>query len=479
MRRSTPNLLALAAAVALPFIAGGCSGCKCGKKEDPPPVVQPPRGQATNEELSTGIGQARALDEGLAPTSAQWRRTFVLDDKRAILVGEVGTDAVAILTDDAGKSWKPLKAERDSWANWNVSNDGNIALAVGSRAGAKAQTGGTIETTSLFFATFDAPQLTAPMPLFPTPKGPVKGLLDSTSAVPVLLGDGLAAIVGEESPRKQTIFYGGKPGSEAIPPLSLPTGEKVVPVAYGQPPILLSIKGRDLFQRPFPTADKPFEKKGQKVPGIVATPTLLAELSSAPVCSAAGFSLQRVKQPKGPSIVAIGPDKAAVITLPPNVDMAAPIACNKDRFVVLAADVKVKAIPTTGAPPAPVPTLIVCEIATGKCTPPENPPFRVWPEQHERRIVAIPVDQGVLAMMESKAGERWGLYLAQAPEGNIYERPRAVAEGQSDRGRVSFGAMVAFGKRAVLLLTAEVAGTNHRGWFVTVSDDGGNNWASP
>jgi hypothetical protein len=61
----------------------------------------------------------------------------------------------------------------------------------------------------------------------------------------------------------------------------------------------------------------------------------------------------------------------------------------------------------------------------------------------------------------------------------MYERQRVIGEGQSDRGRLELGALLSLGKRAILLLSADVTGTSRRGWFVLVSDDGGTNWGPP
>jgi hypothetical protein len=111
---------------------------------------------------------------------------------------------------------------------------------------------------------------------------------------------------------------------------------------------------------------------------------------------------------------------------------------------------------------------------------PQNAPFRIWPEQHKRTFVTAATEQGIVAVMSARAGNRWGVYLAQGPgDGAVYERQRIIGEGNGDRGRIELGALVSFGKRALLLLSADVTGTSRRGWFVMVSDDGGTNWAPP
>ncbi len=226
----------------------------CGKKKDEEPAIPapPPRGAASSDELTTLLGSARGLDEGLAPTSVRWTRVFVIDDKRVLLAGEVVNEAVALLTTDGGATWRSLKNESDAWSSWGVTMDGAIVLGVGARDGAITPTSATLSSARLSFATFDSASLTAPTPLFPTVAGPVEGTLQTESAVPFLVSPDSAALIGEETPHKPFLFYGGKPGAEAVAPLKLPANEKVVPVAYGQPPKLLSIRGRDLVERPVP-----------------------------------------------------------------------------------------------------------------------------------------------------------------------------------------------------------------------------------
>jgi len=245
-------------------------GCK--KDKPPPPVgVPPPQGAASSDELSTGLGQARALAEGLSPTSTKWTRVVVLDDRRAILTGSVTTETVALSTEDAGKTWRSLRNERDARAIWSFGADGTVVLASFARGGARDVSNATVETVRLLFAAPEAPALTAPTPLFPTQKGPATGLLQAELALPAVLAPDSAALIAEEAPRKPVIIYGGKPGVDAVPALKLPPGEKIIPVPYGRPPTLLSIKGRDLMMRPFPLAGKPLEAP-KKVFGSAPVP---------------------------------------------------------------------------------------------------------------------------------------------------------------------------------------------------------------
>ena len=97
----------------------------------------------------------------------------------------------------------------------------------------------------------------------------------------------------------------------------------------------------------------------------------------------------------------------------------------------------------------------------------------------EVEIVSAYAEPATVSVHSSHTADRWGLYLAQSPNSVIYERPRVVGEGTGDRGRVELGALVSFGKRLLLLLSADVTGTSRRGWFVMVSEDGGSNWNPP
>jgi hypothetical protein len=452
--------------------------CSSKKKEDesvPPPP--PARGAASTDELTTLLGSARGLDEKLAPTSVRWTRVVALDEKRAVLAGEVANDTVALFTEDGGATWRSLKAERDAWASWGMGMDGTIVLAAGGRDGAPTPTSAMLGAGRLGFADFASDSLTAPTPLFPTLKGPAEGILQTDSALPIVLAPDSAALIAEETPKKLFLFYGGKPGAEAVAPLKLPTSEKIVPIPYGRPPTMLSIKGRDVFERPFPGAGKVLGKP-VKVPGLGTTQTTLAELSMPPGCETAAWSFQRVKQPKGQVVLGVSPDRTVSLVMPEATAAGTRVGCGANRIVVEAVAAKTGA-PATWASQPDIPTLIACDLA-GKCTTPQNAPFRIWPEQHKREIVMAATEKGILGVQVARGGDRWGLYLAQGPgDGSVYERQRVIGEGTGDRGRIELGALVSFGKRALLLISADVTGTSRRGWFVMVSDDGGTNWGPP
>jgi hypothetical protein len=476
VRGPLPRSWCAAALFAGALLSGGCSSC--GKKDEtsgPPPP--PPRGAASTDELTTSLGSARGLDEELAPTSTKWRRVFVLDDKRALLAGEVTTETVALFTDDAGKTWRSFRSERDAWSNWSAGLDGAVVLGLGARDGAPSAAQAQVAATRLRFASLDASSLMAPTPLFPTAKGPVEGLLTNETAIPALLGPGSAALVAEDPPKQPVVLYGGKPGADAASPLKLPKNEKIVPVPYGRPPVMLSIKGKDLYQRPFPAPGKPLDKP-QKIPGIASTPTLLAELSAAPMCETGDMSFQIIKQNKRLQVIGVSPSKVVTFPLPDATLPATRLGCNGGHVVVEGVDAKTGP-PALQAQQPDIPLLLRCDF-DGKCSAPKNPAFRVWTEPHHREIVGVPIEAGVVGAMTSHANGRWGLYLAQGEgEASVFERPRPIGEGSGDRGRIELGALLSFGKRAVLLISADVTGTSRRGWFVMVSDDGGTTWGPP
>lgn len=441
--------------------------CSCGKKkeQEAPIAVAPPPGAATSNELTTGIGQARGLPEGLAPATTKWRRVFVLDERRAVITGDTPTETVALLTDDGGRSWRALRGDRDAWANWSLGADGTLVMATGARDGAASVTGGTVESTRLLFAAFDAERLSPPTPLFPQPKGPARGGLQAPSAIAAALAPDSAALVGDEAPRRQAIFYGGAPGAEAAPTLPLPAAEKAIPAPFGRPPVLLSTKAKDLFARPWPAAGKPLDPP-QKVAGLLATPGLFAELAAAPACEAGAWSFQRVSQPPArPFLLAVSAEKTVAWPLPEGVTPTSRVGCAPDgRVVVEAVDAKSKS-----------PNVAICD-AAGKCAVTGNAAFRLWPEKHERDIVPALAGGGAIAVLAARAGERWGIYLGQTTDGVLHEPTRIVAEGSGDRGRVDLGAVIAFPKRVVILLSADLTGTSRRGWFSLTSDDGGASW---
>jgi hypothetical protein len=304
-----------------------------------------------------------------------------------------------------------------------------------------------------------------PNALFPPAKGPLKGTLITTGAYPALLSAEYAALVGEEGPKKEAIFFGGRPGVASAPPTKAPAGEKLASMPFGRAPVMLSVRGKDVYLRAFPAAGKAPERP-QKVPGLVGTPTLAAELSAAPACEFAEWTFQRVKQPKGLSVVGVGNGKPVVVPLPETTLATTSVGCNATRIVVEATNKDEKLV------------LVACDF-TGSCTEPQNTPFRPWPEKHEQIVMSTPTDKGIVAVMQQRAGDRWGVYLAQSNDSAIFEQTRTVGEGSGERGRLELGAFAPMGNRVLLLLSSDITGTSRRSWYVTSTDDGGVNWNTP
>ena len=465
-----PHRAGVTALCALFFL--GQDGCG-KKKEDEGPVSAPlPMGQASVDRLNTGLGQARALDPEVAPTSTQWNRVVVIDDRRAAFFGEAPGAAIALTTEDAGKTWRSVRAEPGAWSAWSAGSDGTLVFSTGTRETPRGrlppEQRPPINALRVQFAAADVPQLGGVTTVFPPETGaPSRARVTADSAVGGVLSREAAAMIVEEAPRRTALFYAGPPGAVAAPPLRPPPGERVSPMPMGRPPHLVSILGRDILVRPIPPPGRPLSP-AVKVAGIVATPVLPLELSRAPACEAGPWSFQITTQPPAKrALLAVSPERSIAIPLPDTTLKATTVGCGAGPIVVQVQDPKSNAS-----------SLAVCDL-DGACTMPVSPPFRSWPEAHEERIAAATTGQGVVAVLSAKAGERWGLYLTQSSDGKIYELPRVVGEGSGERGRLQLDAIASFGRRAILLISAEVTGTSRRGFYVMASDDGGTTWNPP
>jgi hypothetical protein len=441
-------------------------GCK-KKKEEAETIAPPPAGGASIELVQTGIGAGVALDAALAPTSTQWERAFVLDESHAVVVGRSLDVAIALRTDDAGRSWVALKAEAGDVLGWGVAADGGLVLATGRRAKPVAKgKPALIEQVKLYFAGPRASELTGPVMLLPA-EGKLKGATPATDSLrPVPLPNDLGALLVSFGPRKLGIAYGAPAGKAVPDPSALAPGEDVVPVPYARPPAMLSVKGGAVLVRPWPVPGEPLGAPSP-VPGFRADAAVLRQLGEGPGCEAGEWSFQRVVQPPSTAIlVGIAPSRAFAVKLP--YGDAVLLGCSSDAVVLQASEAK------TGAP-----LLLRCTL-DGKCSTPKSAPFRIWPEKHDRTLGAAPTEQGVIATLSARAGARWGLYLGQSLDhGQLFELPRVVGEGSSERGMFQLGALVSLPKRTVLLVSADVTGTTRRGWYALASDDGGTNWGPP
>ncbi len=475
MGGKAPTTIALALVLALG------PGCSKKKEENSAIAPPPPRGAASLDQLSIGLGVAKGLDATLAPPSTHFDHVLVLDDKRAILAGGVpGSVAIALMTVDAGKTWKALRADRETWSSYAFGEEGAFAIALGPKEttaeappafGKKAPPPPPFQ---FFFAGFDAPSFGTPVmvdqpPLArkPDPKLPIPrprlALLDKETA----------SLVVEPSPKKFVARYVTAPGTDPPAEVVLPKLETFATGPVGRPPRLFSVKGRELLSRKWPEPGKPISEP-EYVEAVRTMPTLVAELSAPSACDVGGITYQAITQPptkQNPNknyFLVVAPDRLTLVPRPAEALKETSIGCNDSRFVVEALDADKQSI-----------TLLLCDLE-GKCTTPTRPVFKPWIEKHEREIVATPTSTGAAAVIRAQAGERWGLYYAQSTDGGkFYERARVIGEGTGARGRVDLGALVSFGKRTLVIVAADVTGTSRRGFYVIVSDDDGATWNPP
>jgi hypothetical protein len=461
---------------ALALVAASLAGCKKKKEETPISTPPPAVGAASVDQLTTGIGVARGLDANLAPTSTVWTRVLVLDERRAILAGEVGGRTYAIVTHDAGRTFKAYDTEAAGWAGWSAGPDGSIVLATGTREkprralprGATAP----IDSVKLYFPSADSATLGAAATVFPEPGAKPIARIAAPWAIPAVLGRDLAALIVEQAPRRSALVYAGPPGAAPGEPTPLPPTERFVAAPYGRPPMMLSIAGTSLLARLVTSPGKPLDSP-HKIAGVRVTPTLSADLAAGPGCEARESSFQRVAQ---------GPTRAAVVGVSLARTIAFPLpdgATAKGAFGCLATSKADKVVVEGTDRAKKTPTLFVCA-TDGQCTSARNAPFRTWPEPHEQSLAATLTETGVIATLSSHAGDRWGLYLTQSSDGGaVYEIQRPIGEGTGDRGRIELGALLSFGKRVLLLISADVTGTSRRGWYLMASDDDGLTWNAP
>jgi len=238
------------------------------------------------------------------------------------------------------------------------------------------------------------------------------------------------------------------------------------------------VRGRELVYRNAPLPGQPLEAP-KKIAGLVLPGSALADLSAPPICEFGAMSFQRLKGPPRAQIVGLSPGKAIAFALPDTANPGSLVGCNATTIAV-ETNVMDSSGPITGeSKPKYVNSHIALCDFEGKCTLPDNNPFRIWPEPHEQTIAMAPSSKGIVGVLSQKAGDRWGLYLATSADGKLYEVPRIIGEGKDPRGQLELGALVGFGTRVLMILSADVMGTSRRGWFVMVSDDGGLNWAPP
>jgi hypothetical protein len=469
------------------MLVGGSSGCSsCGKPKELPKEPEHPasEGGATSHELLTKVGLARALatksKDTMPSTSTHWPRVFPIDGQSAILGGEIENGAVALRTDDAGRTWTSLKVpiEPGSLLSYSVGADKTVVIAVAKRQIPKKKLPKDavppIDTLTLFFGPPDDTKLSAPSPIIaPLDKGQGPTIPKGVGAQAVL-SKTLTSFPLEIQPKVFALAYGVPPGEELPPATPLPKTEAPVYGAFGRPPVLLTATTKGIVYRPWPQPKEALAPP-KPVDRLLMTKTLVDELSQGPECEHGAWSFKRVAQPPNKTfVVAASREKVVTFELPQTVDNKIPMGCGDDYVVVEAMN-----------PVDNLPTFVVCKI-DGTCMPPDNRPF-LKPAFKGDRVVGITTYKtGIIAAQTLQSPTQWQFTLSRSdtlgkPEalGKLYDPERLVLEGQGERGRLDYGALVGLGDKTLLLMSADVTGTTARQWFVMASDDGGQTWNPP
>lgn len=451
--------------------------CSCKKKEEEPTDVPMPArvGAASADIVETGIGTGLGLDPGLAGTGTKWTRVIVVNDTTAVIIGEALDQTIALRTTNSGKTWMSLTAAEKGWVSWGVDATGAVILAAGERAKVEKQKQAFAPVVKghLWFADSDAKELMGPAPFFPGEKELKGATVPKGLGKPAVVAPDLGSLVLDDGGRA-VIAYGAPIGSTKPEPRDV-KGGAIVPVPYGLPPSLLTVAGSKLEARPWPKPGEELQEPSP-VPGLQANSTVLEQLAAGPGCEAGEMSFQRVTpSPQNAFIVGVANNRSVAFKLP--VAHETSIGCGPEAIVFETTDPKQQKLARKQEEPIPI--LVRCTL-DGNCTYPENHPFGIWPEKHERKIIAVATKKGVVATMEAKSGTRWGVYLAQSLDGGAnFELNREIGAGKTDRGFMEVGALVRLPTRLILLISAEVTGTSRRGWYVLVSDDDGTSWKRP
>jgi hypothetical protein len=474
------------ASASLALLLAVAAATGCNNKKEPPQAIAPPppRGAASLDQLTTGLGIAKALDAKLAPPSMEIEHVYVLDDKRLILAGGVaGGEAISLITMDAGKTWRSMRTDRETWATWAFgAEEGTFALALGPKetmAEAQPAVGKkppVLPPFQLFFASLESLSFgtatNVEQPPLPRKIDPKVPLLRPRVA---LLGKDMASLVVEPSPKKFVARYAVAPGLDVPAEVELPKQEQFVLAPVGRPARLLSIQGREVLTRKWPLPGETLTKAKDAdwVKGLQPTATLVRELSMPPACETQQVTLHKITQPPSKQnpgknyLLVVKSDGYALAPWPATASPEVAIGCSNDKLIVEAPEGDDSI------------TLLLCGL-DGKCETPGRPVFKLWVEKHDRQIVARPTATGAAAVMSAQSGEKWGVYYAQSTDGGkFYERARVIGEGAGERGRVRFSALVTMGKRTLILLSADVTGTSRRGFYTIVSDDDGATWTPP
>ncbi len=465
MRTAAPNLLL----VSLLLLVGSLPLAGCKKKEEVEQVPPPPSpGGASADLVATEIGSGLGLRAGLASTSTKWLRAYPLGDTTVVLLGRSLKHAIALRSNDRGRTWVSFKAKAKRWASWGVSQGGALALVSGDRRKMKVAAGraATIENGALWFAGQDTRELSGPRPFFPDDDKLKNVAISEGIAAPAILSNGQVSLLVDRGRSPLAAF--STPGGGS-PPKPTSLSGSIVTVPYGRPPQMLSIGGGSIRVRPWPAPDEALGP-ASPIPGARSDGNSQLQLSQGPGCESGAWSFQRIVAGGQPYAVIVSGSRAFAFKLPQGKEQR--IGCGPEAITVEISETPKKA-------KSPQPQLVRCDMA-GKCAKPKSPPFAPWTEKHERSIWSAPTKDGLVAIMQARAGARWGMYLAQSRDlGATFELPRTVGEGKSDRGRLKLGALVRLPGRLLLLVSADITGTSKRGWFILASDDNGNHWGPP
>jgi hypothetical protein len=442
---------------------GGCGGCKGKKKPDDAVSVAPPApGGASTDLVGTEIGAGLGLPAQLAPTSTKWLRVVALDDKSAVLVGRALDDLIVLRTNDAGRSWTAVRGRADAWNASAIAADGAVALASGGwEKPAKAGAVTPVTRARVWIGGAEG-EIQGPIAFLPDEQRFAGLALARELGAFALLDGGVASLYAER--RREPVVAWVATAGAGPPPGKLGRGA-FVRAPYGRPPQLLSVAGGALEVRPWPAPGAALGPAA-RVPSLRVSAPSAEELGRGPGCEAGAWSFARLGPSTRATLVGISDSRALSFPLPAGVS---------DAFGCGPAGVVFEMLDTDGK----TPLLVRCSLE-GRCLKPGSPPFRIWPEPHERTIVAVPTPAGVVGVLTARAGVRWGVYLAQSHDGGAsFELPRVIGEGDGQRGFYELGALVGLGARVVMLLSADVTGTSRRNWYVLASNDGGKSWAPP
>ncbi len=477
----------LTLSLSLAFAVLGASGCKsCGKVKDLAREPEHPaaEGGATSHELLTKVGLARALatkSKDLMPSTAtKWSRIFPIDTQSAVLGGSIENGAVALRTTDGGRTWASLKVpvEQGALLTFSVGADKTVVVAIATRQLPKKKLPkdvlAPIDTLTLYFGSPDDTKLSAPSPIIaPVEKGNGPTIPKGFGAQAVL-SKTLTSFPLEMKPKVFALAYGVPPGEELPPATPLPQTETPVYGAYGRPPVLLTASTKGILFRPWPQPKEPLATP-KPVDRLAMTKTLVDELSAGPECEHGVWSFRRVSQPGNKTfVVAASREKVISFELPQTVDNKVTMGCGDDYVVVEALN-----------PADNLPSFVTCK-TDGNCIAPENRPFLKPVFKGDRVIGIAPYKTGILATQSLQSPTQWQFLMSRSetlgkPDalGKIYDGEKLVLEGEGDRGRLDYGALVGLGDRTLLLISADVTGTTARQWFVIATDDGGQTWNPP